>query len=246
MEIIMFSRRFGLNDAVTGGINTMTRRIVNGTEQDRQDPRPEIITFDPETGRFECGRRADDGTGRILAERTVTPRFKEDEVVAVAQSYHEIIESLDDDDAADFRKQLKKLNIGTENGGWTNKMFVLPFLMPWRIQITKVRMERLQDISESDCLREGIRQNDLNPGGLVYSYTDNTKNIDPCFRTPREAFAHLIDAISGKGTWNSNPLAVAYEFTLRRNGEQTYNLNRQLIGGGVKTAPARAMQLPLM
>ena len=228
----MFSRRFGLNDAVTGGIKTMTRRIVDGTEQDRQDPRPEIITFDPETGRFECGRRADDGTGRILAKRTVTPRFKEDEVVAVAQSYQEIIESLDDDDAADFRKRLKKLNIGAENGGWTNKMFVLPSLMPWRIQITKVRMERLQDISESDCLREGIRQNDLNPGGLVYSYTDNTKNIDPCFRTPREAFAHLIDAISGKGTWNSNPLAVAYEYTLRRNGEQTYSLNRALEGGG--------------
>lgn len=32
--------------------------------------------------------------------------------------------------------------------------------------------------------------------------------------TPREAFAALIDKVSGRGTWASNPWVVAYEFEL--------------------------------
>lgn len=34
------------------------------------------------------------------------------------------------------------------------------------------------------------------------------------YLTPREAFAALIDSISGKGTFNSNPYVFAYEFEL--------------------------------
>lgn len=34
------------------------------------------------------------------------------------------------------------------------------------------------------------------------------------FNTPREAFASLIDKVSGRGTWASNPWVVAYEFEL--------------------------------
>lgn len=34
------------------------------------------------------------------------------------------------------------------------------------------------------------------------------------FPTPREAFAALIDKISGKGTWENNPWVVAYSFEL--------------------------------
>lgn len=34
--------------------------------------------------------------------------------------------------------------------------------------------------------------------------------------TPREAFAALIDKVSGKGTWESNPYVWAYEFELMK------------------------------
>ena len=36
------------------------------------------------------------------------------------------------------------------------------------------------------------------------------------FDTPREAFAALIDKVSGKGTWESNPYVWAYEFELMK------------------------------
>ena len=34
------------------------------------------------------------------------------------------------------------------------------------------------------------------------------------FPTPREAFATLIDKVSGRGTWKRNPWVVVYEFEL--------------------------------
>lgn len=39
-------------------------------------------------------------------------------------------------------------------------------------------------------------------------------NEDDGFDTPREAFAALIDKVSGKGTWESNPYVFVYEFKL--------------------------------
>lgn len=44
----------------------------------------------------------------------------------------------------------------TESAGWTNKMFVRANLMKRHIRITDVKVERLRDISEEDCLKEGI------------------------------------------------------------------------------------------
>lgn len=34
------------------------------------------------------------------------------------------------------------------------------------------------------------------------------------YPTPRKAFAALIDKVSGKGTWDKNPLVFVYEFEL--------------------------------
>lgn len=34
------------------------------------------------------------------------------------------------------------------------------------------------------------------------------------FNSPCEAFAALIDKVSGKGTWDSNPFVVVYGFEL--------------------------------
>ena len=96
--------------------------------------------------------------------------------------------------------------------GVHNKMFVKAEYMPHQIRITNVRVERLQDISDEDCLREGILEDCPN---VQYSFPTE---IGYCgqypFNTPREAFAALIDKVSGKGTWASNPWVFVYEFEL--------------------------------
>lgn len=99
-------------------------------------------------------------------------------------------------------------------------MFVRADLMPHQIRITDVRVERLQDITYEDCLAEGV---ELNPrqyeyDGLKLYFVRNLGHwrMFGCdnFKIPREAYAALIDRISGKGTWQSNPYVFVYEFEL--------------------------------
>ncbi|RKW57053.1 MAG: hypothetical protein D8H98_13645 [Prevotella sp.] len=91
-------------------------------------------------------------TRRIVKDGTPLGNFEETmkhapykvgEIVAVAQCYLDI-------GSPQFDK------FGRDVSGNTNKMFVKAELMPHKIKITNVRIERLQDISDEDCLREGI------------------------------------------------------------------------------------------
>ena len=93
--------------------------------------------------------------------------------------------------------------------------------MPHHIRITNIKLNRLQDISDEDCLHEGIVQD--YDGVDSYSFSEPAKlrfGGRDVFRrctyaeTPKVAFAALIDRISGKGTWDSNPWVFAYEFEI--------------------------------
>lgn len=135
--------------------------------------------------------------------------YKVGEVVAIAQNYKEVYPN------ADF--EMVDGNFMTESAGWMNKMFVRADLMPRHIEFTDVKAERLQDISDEDCLREGIRyyhssdKRWSNNSGYGYHIPKNGLHL---FDTPYEAFANLFERISGKGTWESNPWVAAYEFKL--------------------------------
>ncbi len=189
MKKIMFNDRYGLTQAVLDGRKTMTRRIVKGNlKKITAFPTPYGFYFDGET---------QDGYSV-----SVEPQYWEKEIVAVAQAYKNIYPN------ADFKMVGKEFM--TETAGWNNKMFVKADLMPHRIRITNIKVERLQDISDVDAIKEGIYDaNDfMNPGAYTYFGSTNT------YKTPHEAFASLIDRISGKGTWERNPWAFAYEFEL--------------------------------
>lgn len=137
--------------------------------------------------------------------------YKVGDIVAIAQPYKDIIESM-----AEYSDIIINVD-GSINreykAGWTNKMFVKANLLPHHIRITDVNVERLQSISDEDILREGVWQFYDNKNLFYVS-----KNIgyapDVAFLSAREAFWYLIDNISGKGTWESNPWVVAYSFEL--------------------------------
>ena len=134
-------------------------------------------------------------------------RYKTGEVVAIAQAYKDALNPLD---------WVNKL-IYEDEKSWSNKMFVKSELMPHQIRITDIHIERLQDISDEDCLREGIIDKLLcPPGDITYYYVPGmpTRSKNDVYPTPQEAFAVLIDKVSGKGTWERNPLVFVYEFDL--------------------------------
>ena len=191
----MFNDKYGLTQAVLEGRKTMTRRVANAWE--RQD-----------------------GT----LSGWMPGAYKVGEDVAVAQPYKDIVENkhfinqcLANGEVPSAKKY---------DAGWNNKMFTSSYYMPHRIRITGIKVERLQDISEEDALREGVQMFDT-PEGKVYvaggvyvgedarlKIAKGMINLAKPFGTAREAFAVLIDKVSGKGTWQRNPWVFAYEFEL--------------------------------
>lgn len=129
--------------------------------------------------------------------------YKVGEIVAIAQSYHTLNKS-------GYTAPEWLDHVCESSAGYENKMFVRADLMPHHIKITDVKVERLQDISDGDILKEGVFQFDE----LFYVPKNIGYAPEVAFLTAREAFWYLIDKISGKGTWERNPWVVANSFEL--------------------------------
>ena len=129
-------------------------------------------------------------------------------MVAVAQSY------VDCGNLPDYELDEEGYPIMPTRSGFFNKMFVRGDLMPNRIRIINVRVERLQDISDADCLKEGVQKMLTGCEYYQYSFYDNDKGLWNNYKTPREAFAHLINKVSRKDVWNQNPYVFVYDFEL--------------------------------
>ena len=139
--------------------------------------------------------------------------YKIGEEVAIAQRYEDIINEIFI--AKGYETEIATL-VYQKHKGWKNKMFVRADDMRHFICMSEIKIERLQDITDDDCLREGVyASNSHEVGyGIPWVYTFSGTKIAYC--TPREAFAALIDKVSGKGTWKSNPCVFAYGFELVR------------------------------
>jgi hypothetical protein len=206
MKKIMFNDRYGLTQAVLEGRKTQTRRIAYTAGRWRD------IMVRQDLEGVNKGKACLFGDGILLAKSA----YKFGETIAIAQKYE------------DLRKDNEFYRLCGKNGmplecikyekGCSNKMFVRGDLMPHHIRITNIRVERLQDISEEDCMAEGIRRfgKEYVRFKKEYCYTCQNYAVTDfySFSTPREAYAALIDKISGKGTWESNPWVFVYDFEL--------------------------------
>ena len=208
MKKIMFSDKFGLTQAVLDGRKTMTRRVINE--------------------RTEQWLRMQYGDDHYRWLRHSPYQYLEE--VAVAQSYEDIFVT-NDFPIDEWIDKVEKAHSGKDYRlleGTDNKMFVKADLMPHRILIKDIKVERLQDISNVEAMKEGIWRDDAggsvvgSPIGIPYLFTFDhifSKNNQRLhWTTPRKAFAALIDKINGKGTWERNPFVFAYSFELVKKG----------------------------
>lgn len=191
---IMFNDKFCLTKAVLEGAKTMTRRVLKeGTP----------------LGNWE-------ETAKYLP-------YKVGEVVAIAQSYNDIYNELEeqgDDVANDWWIPSFEGKVLDTLAGYKNKMFVRADFMKHHIKITDVKIERLNDISNEDVMREGIREVRFAGGDSMFFYNktfirDKKQCVEQIYNsTARRAFASLMYKIVGGNTWHSNPFVVAYTFYL--------------------------------
>lgn len=202
MQKIMFNDRYGLTQAVIEGRKTMTRRLIPDEFFGLTwDTRGNTLVYENEYGDFIDVR---------LSKYT---RYKDGEIVAVAQNYFSTYDESKWENGIWYNEFADGSDI-TNHAGWLNKMFVKAEYMPHQIRITGIHCERLQDISDAECLKEGVRVEFARNGSPMYYYFDTKRWREVWFDTPREAFAALIDKVSGWGTWASNPWVVVYEFEL--------------------------------
>ena len=211
MKKIMFNTLLGLEQAAIDGRKTMTRRFLNVPKRFHGVDAPQLEFHKNAKGLyFDCVLI--DDNGHELGQLPLP--YEVGEIVAIAQSYHTLNKS-------GYVAPEWCEHTCESSAGYNNKMFVRADLMPNRIQMTDLWFEHLQDISDEDCLREGIYahtvQLDETPGVKPYtSYSYNMllgSNIKRWwFDTPRKAFAALIDKLNGKGTWDSNPWVVVYPY----------------------------------
>lgn len=212
MKKIFFSDKYSLTQAVLDGRKTQTRRIIKCpkayqenpagcfriTESDDVSPLFEILVYDKDCNDF--------------VPMFIQPKYKVSGVFAIAQCYESLGMNpeiaLNDRDGIGFYTKTKFAP------GWKNKMFVRADLMPHHIRITDIKIERLQDISDEDCLKEGIYKGQCGSADTHFMDAYYYKGDIQPYCTPREAFATLIDKVSGKGTWESNPYVFVYEFEL--------------------------------
>ena len=191
---IMFNDKFCLTKAVLARTKTMTRRVLKeGTPLGNWE---EMAKYLP---------------------------YKVGEVVAIAQSYNDIYNELEeqgDDVANDWWLPSFEGKVLDTLAGYKNKMFVRSDFMKHHIKITDVKVERLHDISDEDIMREGIREERFAGGDSMFFYNkafirDKKQCVEPIYNsTARRAFASLMYKILGGNTWHSNPFVVAYSFEL--------------------------------
>ena len=208
MKKIMFNDRYELTKKVLNGSKTQTRRVVpEGTIR---------------MAEMEAKMHGRDITYYIEEH---TPYCFLDEV-AIAQSYSDImpmlVSSFDSPHAYDSLRNEK---------GFRNKMFVRANLMPHRIRITGIKVERLQDISTEDCLAEGM-DDDSADGAHLYWFSVSTDQEDWrkineelsrhewdgkkgswFWNTAQGAYHALIDCLDST-LWQRNPWVYAYTFEL--------------------------------
>ena len=194
MKKIAFSDKYGLTDAVLNGRKTQTRRIIPQSVLDKVKKfRREYFdaTFDKLSFKEAIHQY-------FFFENIGKFPYQVGEVVAVAQTYR--------DAGYDFCMN---------QAPYINKMYVKAEYMPHQIRITDISVERLQDISDEECIKEGIVEWDAteynNQEPISQPITEyhiickeTSKGIPHLvYNTPKGAFAELMNKLK-RGIWEEN------------------------------------------
>lgn len=185
--------------------------LFHRTLEGRKTETRRIIPINFEPADFE--KKAN---GSILAIspdpllKSLRSRYKIGEILFLKEPYYK----WDDWDPHDGQYSYKFKNPDKIVPYWENKRYMPLSAARHFIKCTALRPERLQDISDDDCMKEGIvRFGVENECGEYEFYGVPELKIQKS--TPREAYASLIDSINGEGTWDRNPWVwvITYEQT---------------------------------
>lgn len=197
-----------LHGKTVKGLKVQTRRIIN--------PQPlEIVCFTIIDNKLLFEAR-DENDALVF----IKPRYNVGDILYLKEPYKKWTRGLSEGRHTSilykYGEETTCDKIGVDGSSyytdWKNKLFMPASAARHFIKITAVRAERLQDISNEDCIKEGI----VFDGSVYSNGFDNIKYLEP-----RAAYKALINSIDGKDTWDNNPWVWVYDYTLcNREGVQ--------------------------
>ncbi|EHU00526.1 phage-related protein [Pantoea stewartii subsp. stewartii DC283] len=102
---------------------------------------------------------------------------------------------------------------GSEMVGWTPSIHMPRWASRITLEITGVRVERLQDISQEDAHSEGLELTGWRP---TYNDPDSGGEV----MTPYDNFAELWESIYGEESWQANPWVWVIDFKRLDNADK--------------------------
>ncbi|EIL99106.1 hypothetical protein [Rhodanobacter thiooxydans] len=102
--------------------------------------------------------------------------------------------------------------------GWSPSIHMPRTASRITLEVTGVRVERLQAISEDDAIAEGIHTVQIGSGyrdsysATPVTWADAVEQAAVTHEDPRLAFRDLWESINGSGSWNVNPWVWVVEF----------------------------------
>ncbi|MGU9887095.1 ASCH domain-containing protein [Serratia marcescens] len=106
--------------------------------------------------------------------------------------------------------------------GWKPSIHMPRWASRITLEITAVRVERLNDISEEDAKAEGVKP----AGDILPDYPDTFLTPKGDFATAKVAFQRLWQSIYGEESWSANPWVWVIEF--RRVGDSAREVEREV------------------
>jgi hypothetical protein len=213
---------------VVSGEKTQTRRIVKPQPQDIEMPEEGFIHFD---GKYCVGKQRVYTThGDIDIEVIpfpVKPEYLPGETLYLKERYDRIyifekgdkynnpLKAAGDPECWETIYRHDGIYIDAE---WKSAKSLPKKYARYFIEITAVRCEQLQNISDEDCMKEGCIESG---GDFYFEGAEKIIRYKGCnnyqgYFTPQQAYAAFIDQINGKGTWESNPFVFVYEFEIKK------------------------------
>lgn len=149
---------------------------------------------------------------RADGEKRLIERIPSDEW---AESLHTIWERLS-------REENYSIDNTASDRVWRPSIHMPRWASRINLEITRVRVERLQDISEADAMAEGLKLLSKD-GGRTYKYGITDRDGLPGTDdhgwpwkhfelSAKAAYRRLWESINGPGSWDANPLVWVVEF----------------------------------
>lgn len=195
--------------AILEGRKTQTRRIMqpqpeDSWMQDCKKQSPNLALYDKRTG-LPHYWISDGKDGEIIPKATLntvlwvreTWQFSDDleEPYLYRQQYEE-------EHLPEFWKSIK----------WKPSIFMPKEACRLFLEVTNVRVERLQNISEADAIAEGVLETWEDLTTQTCLYMDYVKGDFQYDMTARDSFKTLWMSINGPESWDANPWVWVYEF----------------------------------